>query len=105
MPQIVGFGLAFGQHRDLPLPPTPFGGHRPALQCRLVGDAVQPAADHLSRRNGSGLADEDKECGLEGVVGVVVVSQQPAAHAQDHRPMPAHQGFKGRFVPPFDEMI
>src|SRR5262249_6491821 len=42
---------------------------------------------------------------LEGVLGVLRVAEQALAHVQDHRPMPAHQGFKGSFVPPGDEAL
>src|SRR5262249_42342100 len=45
------------------------------------------------------LADEDQEGGLEGVLGVVVIAEDPAAHGPDHRAMPAHQGGQRRLVP------
>ena len=44
------------------------------------------------------LADEDEEGGLEGVLGVVVVAEDTAAHAPDHRAVPPHQGCKSRLV-------
>ena len=43
-------------------------------------------------------AEEDDERGLEGVLGVLVVAEGPAAHAEDHRPVPADQLAEGGLV-------
>jgi len=40
---------------------------------------------------------QDEKRGLEGVFGKVRVKEQPAAHAQDHRPMPLDECGKRRF--------
>ena len=88
----------FGHGRHLLLPRPPPGGRRSRLQRRLVGHAVEPVGDHLPRHDGSRLADEDEEGGLEGVLGVVVAVEDPAADAPDHRAVPLHQGGERRFL-------
>ena len=57
---------------------------------------MQPAPDRLLPAHGGGPADEDEERGLEGVLGVVLVAQDRAADAEDHRPVPLDQGREGR---------
>ena len=42
------------------------------------------------------LADEDEEGGLQGVLGIVVVAEDTATDAPDHRAVPPHQRFEGR---------
>src|SRR5207302_2598920 len=49
------------------------------------------------------LADQDQERSLEGVLHVVRAAEQSPANAEDHRPVPAHQGFKSRLVAPRQE--
>src|SRR5262249_25568077 len=68
-----------------------------------VGDAVQPAADLLPRRDRGGLADEDEERGLEGVLRVVDVADDAPADVEHHRAVAAHQGREGRLIAPADE--
>src|SRR5262249_23462959 len=70
-----------------------------------AGHAVEPVADPLARPDGSGLAHEDEEGGLEGVLRVMSVTKQPAAHAQHHRPVPAHQRRERFLVAPDDEAV
>src|SRR4051794_38051936 len=72
------------------------------MQRRLMSYAVQPVCHHLSRRNGRRLADKDKEGGLEGVLGVLMV-EQSAADAPDHRPMPLDESNEGSFISMLDE--
>ena len=101
-PPVLLRGLGVGHLRHLHFPRPPPGGGPPRLQRRLVGDPVQPVADHLPRRDGRRLADEDEEGGLEGVLGVVV-AQQAAAHAPHHRAVPLDEGGEGRLVAALDE--
>ena len=35
--------------------------------------------------------DQHQESGLEGVLGFMFIAQQPAAHAQDYRPVPLQE--------------
>ncbi len=46
---------------------------------------------------------EDEKRGLKGVLRILMVEQDAAAHTPDHRAMPPHKGLEGGFVPPFDE--
>jgi hypothetical protein len=71
-------------------------------QRRLVSDAVEPVADHLARRDGSRLAQENHERGLERVFGILVL-EEPAAHAPNHRAVTPHEGGKRHFVSMLDE--
>jgi hypothetical protein len=48
-----------------------------------VGDAVQPIADHLARRDRRRLANQDEEDGLEGVFRIVVIAEDAATDAPD----------------------
>ena len=56
------------------------------------GPATVPGPDR------AGLADEDEERRLEGILGVVMIGQQAAADAQDHRAMPRHQRRESRLL-------
>src|SRR5262245_52988682 len=98
VPHVLLLKSPFGHLHHLPFPLLPSGGYRPRLQRRLVGHAVEPVGHHLLRFNRRRLADEDEERGLESVFGVVVVAEDTAAHAPDHRTMPPHQGCKGGIV-------
>jgi hypothetical protein len=98
VPEVVFGHGRFGHLRHLPLARPPLGGCGPRLQRRLLGHAVEPVGDHLPRYDRGRLADEDEEGGLEGVLGVVVIAQDTAAHTPDHRAMPTHQGCQSRLV-------
>src|SRR5262249_19073228 len=75
--------------------------HRRArFQGGAVRDTVQPVAYALARYDGSGLADQDKECSLESVLGVLGMAQHTSANTEHHRPMPSHQRFKRGLVAP-----
>src|SRR5262249_4202292 len=77
----------------------PLGGCRPCFPRGLVGHAVQPVGDHLPWCDKRCLANKDQEGGLECVFGVVVVAQDSAAHAPDHRAVTFDQGSEGSFLP------
>jgi len=63
-----------------------------------IRDLVEPAAQPLVAHQGRGLARQDEEGGLEGVLGAVNVVQHAAADAEDQRPVTAHQHLDGGFV-------
>src|SRR6516165_7631760 len=63
-----------------------------------MGDAVQPVVKRLRVSNAFRLADQDEEGGLKRVFGVVVIAQETAAYAPDHRAVPPHEGRKSRPV-------
>jgi hypothetical protein len=42
---------------------------------------------------------------LKRILGVVVVAEDPAANAPNHRPMPSHEGCKSRLVTAADVVI
>ena len=64
-------------------------GARPERGAR--GHAVQPGAEGITHPERAGLADEHQERGLERVVRVVLVAQDPLASAEDHRPVALHE--------------
>jgi hypothetical protein len=63
------------------------------------GDAVQPVAERRAAADDGGLLGEDQEGGLEGVLGILVVAQEPFANAQDERPVACDKCGKGRLIP------
>src|SRR5262249_49717184 len=58
----------------------------------------KPAGQGVRFADGAGLAGEQEEGGLEGVLGLVGVAQQSPAHAQHQRAVPEDQGGKGGFL-------
>src|SRR5258707_846203 len=78
-------------------------GPRPRLAGDAQGDGVQPVAGVRAPRHRAGLAGQDEEGGLEGVLGVLRVAQHAAAHAPDQRSVPLDQGGEGRLVTPTGE--
>ena len=67
----------------------------PGLARRAERHAVEPGAEPVGIADGEGLAGEHEEDGLEGVLGVVLVTQELSADAQDHRPVARHQRGEG----------
>ena len=67
--------------------------------------AVQPRAEPVRLPQRPGLAGEEQEGGLEGVLGVVRVAEHLTADAQDQGPMPLQERDKGRLVPLRDELL
>ena len=59
-----------------------------------MGDAVEPAAQHLRVANGRRVAHEDQERRLEGVVHVRGVGEDLAARGEDARAVPADDSFE-----------
>ena len=63
---------------------------------------VQPRPQRVAHPEAAGLAHQHQERGLKGILRVVRISQDAPADAQDHRPMPLHQGGErlfGRITP------
>jgi hypothetical protein len=83
------FGFGHLGHQCFPL--VSFGGHRTRVDRRLIRHLVQPVGDQVAGRDRRRLADQDKEGRLEGVLGIMVIAQDAATHAPDHRSVPAHQ--------------
>ena len=55
--------------------------------------------------NRTALANQGKERGLKGVLGVVSMTQQPPADAEDHPAMPRHQPLERGLVAESKEML
>ena len=83
----IRLDFRLGQHRHLHFVNAPPGSQGPAVQGRPMSHAVEPVAEHVSGRDGSRLAREDKKRGLERILGVVVIAQNPPADAPDHGPV------------------
>jgi hypothetical protein len=66
-----------------------------SLHRRAEGDAVQPARHRLPLANRAGLAPQDEEHRLEGVLGVLLLPEHKEADGPDTRPVPGHQFGKG----------
>jgi hypothetical protein len=52
-----------------------------------------------ARPNAIAAPHENEKSRLKGILGIVVVTQDAAAHAQHHRAVPAHQQLEGVFLP------
>ena len=96
-------------HRATLLSPPPAGDLLPCTPRRPDRDPVQPVAQQVRVTDRPGLASQDHEHGLEGVLRMLQVAQELPADAQDHRPVPAHQGgergLAGRLTPPGGEPL
>jgi hypothetical protein len=56
-------------------------------------------AQRLGPGEGTRLAGEDQERGLEGILGRVPVAEDPPTHAEDHRAVTPQQGCERAFLP------
>jgi hypothetical protein len=95
--QVVGLFRRPG-HGHLALAGTTPGFPRLGLEGRPGGDSVQPGAEGLRPLEGAGLAGEQGERDLEGILGRVPVVQDTQAGAQDQRAVPPDQGREGGLV-------
>jgi hypothetical protein len=108
-PQVVPHGRGGGVgrwHRRRP----PLAGLAPGTVGSGVGgdpagDPVQPRPDRDARPEGRGLAGEHQEGGLEGVLRVVGVAEQPPTDAEHHRPVAGDQLGERRGVGPPGEPV
>jgi hypothetical protein len=64
----------------------------------VIGNPVEPVAQTFLVADSAGAARQHKEGGLEGVLGVVLVAEDAAAHAQDHGPVSLNQGGESGLV-------
>src|SRR5262249_31971038 len=80
-------------------------GAGPGLERDVVRHLVQPAAQGAAVADGTSLSRQHEEGGLEGVLGVVAVAEQPAADAEHHRAVPLHQPAEGQFVALSEEPV
>lgn len=85
-------------HWDERLVLPPRGGPRPCLEGGPIGDAVEPAPQRRRLADRAGLAGENEERGLEGVLGVGLVAEYTAADLQHHRPVPAQHGTESGLI-------
>src|SRR5262249_25074908 len=77
----------------------------PCLLGNAVGHAMKPAGERSPRLQGSGLPAQDQEGGLECVLRVLVVPQNPPAQAKNPGTVAADQQRKGRLVTPGEETV
>ena len=68
----------------------------PCVRCGC--DAIEPGGEPVGVAERAGLAGQDEEGGLEGVLGELVVAQELSADAQDHRAMAGNQRGEGGLV-------
>ncbi len=61
---------------------------------------MKPRSKQARIANGAGLLHQDQERRLKRIFGVMRITQNPSAHAQDHRPVTCDQRLKrGRITP------
>jgi hypothetical protein len=63
-----------------------------------ASDAVEPGGNRAGSIEASRLAEQDQEDGLESVLGVVGVAEQPVADVPDQGTVPADEKLEGGFV-------
>ena len=76
----------------------PFGDLLTQSRGHLVGNSEQPSGDRFLLPHGIGLLQQDQERRLEGILRILLVAQDPATDAPNHRSMAVHQGSKGGLV-------
>jgi hypothetical protein len=72
--------------------PAPCG--RLDLNGQPFGDSMKPGPERVVNPELTSLAQEHQERGLEGVLGIMGITEQHGADAEDHRPMPLNQSSK-----------
>ena len=79
-----------GRHGAFPPPPP--GPVRPRLQGRPVRHAMEPDSHLVTRHDRGRPPHEHEEGRLEGVLGIVVIAEDAAADAPDHRAVAMNEG-------------
>jgi hypothetical protein len=91
-----GFGL--GHHRDLFFPPLPPPCRGICFHGGAEGDTVQPVGDPLPRPDGRCLLGKNQKGRLKGVLGVMMVADDPVADAPDHWPVAMDKCLKSYII-------
>jgi len=65
----------------------------------MLGNTIQPASYRFSTLDRAHPADQNQEGRLQGIFGIMGVTQQPPADAEKHGTMPPHEKGEGTFVP------
>jgi hypothetical protein len=79
-----------------PRPPaTPLGLESDG---KVIRHLIQPGSQRLAAADAGRLLGEDQKGGLEHILGVVPVPQDPAGDVEHHGPVPADQGHEGLLV-------
>ena len=98
--QVVGHverhRLRFGYIRGLAFPHSSLRPRRSRFQGRLVCHAVEPVGDQLPMGDGMTFSGQHEERRLEGVLGVVMIPEDPAADAPHHRAVTPDEGLERR---------
>jgi hypothetical protein len=105
LPGALYHRLLFRQVFDLNFLRPPLGSRGTRFQRPVVGHSVEPIANPFPSLQREGLPHQDEKGFLESVVGIVRVSQNTAANAQHHRPVPPHQRFESGLFPPSEEVL
>jgi hypothetical protein len=73
-----------------------------------MGNPVEPTGNGLTLADRTGPPRQDEECGLERILGVVLVAEDLTANAQHHRPVSLDQRREaglGRLIATRDEPL
>ena len=89
-----------GRHdRQRPVRAGPPGILAAHVGGKATGHAVKPAGHRLLFPDRVRLDNQQQERGLEDVLRIPRIREQPPTEAQDHRTVPLHQGLKGGLIP------
>ncbi len=81
---------------SVPFDPTAASGFDRSPRCNPRGDSVQPTGNGASIANPIGISQQDKECCLKRVLGIVGIVQHSLANPQHHWSMPLEEQLEGR---------
>ena len=84
------------RHRRVNLTPSGISSSR--LGCHAGRNSVKPRPQAIGIAELPGLLNQHQERRLEGVVGIVTISEHTPTNAEHHRPMPRDDRFERRFV-------
>src|ERR1043166_5899727 len=82
---------------------APAGGGCPGLERDIIGDAVQPAPNCVTRVNGIRLLGKNEKRRLKRVLGILLMRQHSSSYAKNHRAMTKDDCLKCRFIATADE--
>jgi hypothetical protein len=75
------------------------------IQGDAIGSPVQETAQGRLFAQASGILGQNKKRGLEGVLGVLLMSEHTPAYAFDYRPIAMNERGKGGFIAAHDESV
>jgi hypothetical protein len=80
-------------------------GRRPRSEGCAISHAVKPARQQFPPTDGSPLAQQHEEGGLEGVLYIKRISEETPTHSEHQRSMTAYQSLESALIPPVQKAL